>query len=139
MGRRYICREGSGGIGTSTGNLYYTGLTFNFGAGTRNNKTKWLSVPSGSATTLTGHRIPVTDLHILAISVQTQNLCDATFHIRKNGSTTDIETIVLSSQSGKSRSIDVAVDLDDWLTCWMEVHSGNVDHPNVTLVLSRVQ
>jgi len=134
MGRRYVTRA----VGTSTGSVYYTGLTFNFGISTRNNKTKWLDVPSGSATTLTGHRVPVSELRLIAISVQTQNLCDATFHIRKNGGTTDITTIVLSSQSGKSRSVDVAVNIDDWLTCWMEVHSGNVDHPNVNLVLSRV-
>ncbi len=71
---------------------------------------------------------------ITAISVMTGNPCDAWFRIRKNGSPVNIHSIQLSGVNSRIRD-NITIDLNkgDYLQVYMEVTSGNVDHPVVTI------
>lgn len=71
---------------------------------------------------------------ITAISVQTQNVCNAWFRIRKNGVAADLHSIQLSGVDSRIRD-NITVDLvkGDYLQVYMEVTSGNVDYPVVLI------
>ena len=67
---------------------------------------------------------------ITAISIQTNNPCNAWFRIRKNGVAIDIHSIQLSAVDSRIRD-NITVDLvkGDYLQVYMEVTSGRVDYP----------
>jgi len=97
---------------------------------------RWLALISGTYSDVTGYRIP-RNATITAITAQTQNLSNCVFRIRKNSSPLNIISISLIGEVGKSNDdLDIDLSQDDYLQCYIEVTSGDVDFPTILLELA---
>ena len=111
--------------------------SFSFGMNNRNiSNDRWLTVISGIYSNLSGYRT-YRNSTITSMSVQTQNSSDCIFHIRKNGVTSNFSPISLNNEKGKSLdNLDINLDVNDYLQCFLEVNSGNVDYPVLLIELA---
>jgi hypothetical protein len=74
------------------------------------------------------------DSVITGLSAKTENLSDCVFRIRKNGVLTDITSLTFSGQTtGSINSLNINLDAGDYIQCFLEVTSGNVDYPIVNI------
>ncbi len=85
-----------------------------FGAGERGRiKNKYIPVFDGQVSNLSGYRV-VRTATITAIAAQTRNTETWTLRVRKNGGSTNIASLVMTSVNGNhSSSIDVDLDEGD--------------------------
>lgn len=89
----------------------------------------WLRTVGGIPSNVNGYSI-TRDSVITAVSARAQNPFSAVFRFRKNGDPTDVVSLtVTSDDSGYQNSLNVNLDADDFIQCYMEVTSGNVDYP----------
>jgi hypothetical protein len=86
-------------------------------------KNKYLLVVDGQALNLSGWRIP-RDATLTAISAQTRSAFTWTLRVRKNGSPTNIASLVMTAAAGAhDTSIDVDLDEGDQLQLYAETTS----------------
>ena len=111
--------------------------SFSFGMDNRNiSNNRWLTVTSGIYSNLSGYRTYRNSI-ITSMSIQTQNSSDCIFHIRKNGVSTNISPITLNNEIGKSLdNLDINLNINDYLQCYLEINSGNVDYPILLIELA---
>jgi len=108
-----------------------------FGIDHRNiSSDRWMSLISSIYSNVVGYRIP-RNATITAVTIQTQNLTTCTFRIRKNNSPANIMSINLAAESGKSNDdLDIDLSENDFLQCYLENITGNVDYPTLLLELA---
>jgi len=104
--------------------------SFSFGLNNRNiSNNRWLMVTSGIYSNLSGYRT-YRNATITSLSVQTKNQSFCIFYIRKNGSESNIYNISLNNEYGKSLdNLDENLNINDYLQCYLQITSGNVDYP----------
>jgi len=106
-------------------------MVADFGRGRSNQNSQWLRNSTGSVSNKTGPRAPKA-ITIVGMSVQTANNANATFYIRKNGASTNLGNVALSGVSGNhSYSLSINLSAGEFIGVYMDVSSGNVDHPIV--------
>jgi len=108
-----------------------------FGIDHRNvSNDRWMSLISSTYSNVVGYRIP-RNATITAVTVQTQNLATCSFRIRKNNSPVNITTISLAAEAGKSNDdLDIDLTENDFLQCYLEAITGDVDFPTLLLELA---
>jgi hypothetical protein len=83
-------------------------------------KNKYLLVVDGQAINLTGYRLP-RDATITALAAQTRDIETWTLHVRKNGTLTDIASLVMSGISGNhTNSLNIDLDESDRVQFYAE-------------------
>ena len=135
-------RQGNNGIFLSYDSsrskyLSFSRESFSFGIDNMNiSDSRWLMVINGIYSNLSGYRI-YRNATITSLSVQTENLSFCTFCIRKNRSETNIQTITLTNEIGKTvDNLNDNLNINDYLQCYLEVNSGNVDYPVLLVELA---
>jgi len=87
-------------------------------------------------TSSTGLRVP-RNATITSISVQTKNLAIGTFRVRRNDVVTDLTTLTLASEQGKSQdNLSIDINKDDWIQVIMSPGAGQIDFPVLNLELA---
>jgi len=108
-------------------------MVADFGRGRANQDSQWLRNSTGSVSNKTGPRAPKA-ITIIGMSVQTANSATATFYIRKNGVVTNLGNVALSGVNGNhTYSLNINMAAGDFMSIYMDVTSGNVDHPIVQI------
>lgn len=104
-----------------------------FGRGKAKLKTQWLRGAGDVLSNLSGTRMALA-AQIIGMSVQVNGTGTATFYVRRNGSTTNLTNLALAGTAG-AQTYALAIDLavGDFLGVYMDVTSGNVDYPVVTV------
>jgi len=93
----------------------------------------WLRIEGKIPSNINGYLMS-RDSVITALSAKTENISDCIFHIRKNGSPTDITSLTFNNQTiGSINSLNIDLDAGDYIQCFLEVTSGNVDYPVVNI------
>jgi hypothetical protein len=93
----------------------------------------WLRIEGKIPSNINGYLMP-RDSVITGLSAKTENLSDCVFRIRKNGVLTDITSLTFSGQTtGSINSLNINLDAGDYIQCFLEVTSGNVDYPIVNI------
>ncbi len=94
---------------------------------------RYLMLISGIVSNVSGYKL-YRNATITSLSVQTQNISNCIFRIRRNSNLTDIITISLNSEISKViDNINIDLNKDDYLQCYMNVISGNVDYPVLSI------
>lgn len=89
----------------------------------------WLRIQGGIPSNITGYSV-TRDSIITTVSARAENPFSAVFRFRKNGDPTNIVSLtVVSTESGYQNSLNINLDAGDYIQCFMEVTSGNVDYP----------
>jgi len=89
----------------------------------------WLRVQGGIPSNITGHSI-TRDSVITTVSARAENPFSAVFRFRKNGDPTNIVSLTVNNAvSGYQNSLNINLNAGDFIQCYMEVTSGNVDYP----------
>ena len=97
---------------------------------------RWFNMTGTVGSNTSGYRVP-RDCIITCITVQAQNDADCVIVVRKNDNTSTITSITLLSETGKTLDdLDVELDADDWVQLFLQITSGNVDYPEVTIELA---
>lgn len=111
--------------------------SFSFGLDNRNiSNSRWLMVTSGIYSNLSGYRT-YRNATITSLSVQTENQSSCIFYIRKNGSESNIYNISLNNEYGKSLdNLNENLNINDYLQCYLQIISGNVDYPILLVELA---
>lgn len=111
---------------------------FSFGINHRDlNHSRYMFTAGKVATMSTGYRVP-RDAVVTSITAQTRNSATCGFKLRKNNSATDLYTLSLSSEQGKTQDnlAILTVDEDDWMQIFMNITGSNlVDFPVVDIEL----
>ena len=104
-----------------------------FGRGRSNMGSQWLRGVGGIPSNLSGPRMAL-NATIVGMSVQTNGNSNATFYIRRNGTTTNLTNLALSGSDGaQTYALTVDIDAGDFIGVYMDVTSGNVDYPTITV------
>ena len=97
---------------------------------------RWMSLTGKVSSNLSGYRLPRNTL-ITAVTVQTSNIANCVFRIRKNGSPTNIHSVTLSGVDGITQdSLNVELNTNDWIQAYLDVTTGVVDYPEFLLELA---
>lgn len=97
---------------------------------------RWFKMVGNVVSNASGYRVPRNCI-VTCISVQSQNSSDCNIRVRKNDSDSNITSVTLSSESGKtSDSLNIELSQNDWVQLLLQVTSGNVDYPEVVLELA---
>jgi len=109
---------------------------FSFGIDHRNITSERYMETVGVITSSTGIRIP-RNASITSIAVQTSNVATGVFRIRKNDVVTDIATLSLTSEQGKTQdNLSLDIDKDDWIQVLASPGAGQIDFPVLTLEIA---
>ena len=96
----------------------------------------WLRIQGNIPSNLNGYSI-IRNSVITAVNVRGQNLLNAVFRFRKNGIPTNIISITLTNEKSKTQDIlNINLNAGDYIQCFMEVTSGNVDYPIANVEIS---
>lgn len=108
--------------------------TVTFGLNHRNiSSNRYMKMTSGVYSNISGYRVSKNSV-ITSISIQSLNIADCIFRIRKNNNPTNIVSLSLTSQNGNSiNSLNININKNEFIQCYMEVNSGNIDFPELTL------
>lgn len=111
--------------------------TFVFGINHKNlTSERYMLLAGKLVTSATGIRIP-RNATITSITVQTKNSATGTFRIRKNDISSDLATLTLTSEQGKSQSnLSIDLDKDDWIQILMSPGAGQIDYPVLNLEMA---
>jgi len=97
---------------------------------------RWLQTTSNIPTNILGYKIPRNGT-ITAITVQTQNMANCAFEIKKNNAISAIHTMSLSNVSEQiNDNLNIDVNLGDYIQTKLLVNSGNVDYPLLYLEIA---
>jgi len=97
---------------------------------------RWLSLISNIPSNTSSYKI-VRNGTITSISVQSKNNSNCTFRIRKNNIPLDLTTLELNNQNSKViDNLNIDVNINDYIQCYMSVISGNIDYPVLVLELA---
>lgn len=111
---------------------------FAFGIDHRNIVGKrWLKIVGSVKSNMSGYKIP-RNATITAITVQTKNnVTEARFNIRVNGSPSDTYTSILSNNNETiNNNLNIDINQGDYLQVFMSVLVGNVDFPVVNVEMA---
>jgi len=111
--------------------------TIGFGLDHKNiSDNRWFNMIGTVGSNTSGYRVP-RDCIITCITVQTQNNSNCDIIVRKNDDTSEITSITLSAESGKtSDDLDVELDANDYIQLFLQITSGNIDYPEVIIELA---
>jgi len=117
--------------------LSITRENFAFGIKHKNiSEERWLQTTSNIPTNILGYKIPRNGT-ITATTVQTQNMANCVFEIKKNGAISAIHTMSLSGVSEQiNDNLNIDVNLGDYIQTKLLVNSGNVDYPLLYLEIA---
>ncbi len=97
---------------------------------------RWLQTTSNIPTNILGYKIPRNGT-ITAITVQTQNMVNCVFEIKKNNAISAIYTMSLLNVSEQiNDNLNIDVNLGDYIQTKLLVNSGNVDYPLLYLEIA---
>jgi len=109
-----------------------------FGLKNRNiSDSRWMQVTGDAYSLNTGYRLPRNAI-LTSLTVQTQNnVSNCAFRLRRNGVASNIASLTLVGQDANTLdNLNVDLDAGDWLQVYLEITSGNVDHPELLLELA---
>ena len=96
----------------------------------------WLRIEGKIPSNLNGY-LMTRDSVITSLSAKTENIADCVFRIRKNGSPTNIASLTFIGQTtGQLNSLNIDLDAGDYIQCFLEVTSGDVDYPIVNVEIA---
>ena len=97
---------------------------------------RWFNMVGTVGSNTSGYRVPRNCI-ITCITVQAQNDASCDIIVRKNDSDTEITSVTLSSESGKtSDGLDIEISADDRIQLFLQITSGNIDYPEVVIELA---
>ena len=104
--------------------------TFSFGLDNKNiSSDRYMTAIGRMYTNNNGYNL-IRNSVITGLSVRTDGISDCEFHIRRNGVGTDVTSISLSGvDHNEIEMLNIDLDKGDFLQIFMEVKSGNVDYP----------
>lgn len=108
-------------------------VVFEFGRDRDKLNNQWLRGALHSASNLGGPRM-IQSSRVVAMAVQCRNAGNANFHLRKNGVSSNLATLSISGVAGNhNKTMSVNLAEGDWIGVYMEVVSGTIDRPHVTV------
>lgn len=96
----------------------------------------WLRIREKIPSNIIGYNIQ-RDSVITTVSARGRNPLNATFRFRRNGDPTNIVSLTLTNETSKiQNSLNINLDAGDYIQCYMEVNSGDVDYPIADIELA---
>jgi hypothetical protein len=97
---------------------------------------RWLQTTANIPSNILGYKIPRNGT-ITSITIQTQNMANCAFEIKKNNAISAIHTMSLSNESEQiNDNLNIDVNLGDYIQTKLLVNSGNVDYPLLYLEIA---
>ena len=67
---------------------------------------------------------------ITSMTIQSHNEANVEVKIRKNDSLSDVASITLNNEVGKSEdNLDIELNTNDWIQAYLQINSNNIDYP----------
>jgi hypothetical protein len=97
---------------------------------------RWLQTTANIPSNILGYKIPRNGT-ITSVTIQTQNISNCDFEIKKNNVITSIHTLSLVNEVEKiNDNINIDINIGDFLQCQLLVNSGDVDYPLIFLEIA---
>lgn len=96
----------------------------------------WLRIRDKIPSNLVGYSV-TRDSIITTVSARAENPFSATLRYRINGVLTNVVSLTLANEQAKvQNSLNINLDAGDYIQCFMEVNSGDVDYPIVDVEIA---